>query len=101
MGTLSCGRSPPISRHLVCGFFIKCLIIMFISTNIYRPYVYDPLTNQDHEVVENTRSRVKIKSKLTNFKINSRIEGYNGKYGSNPQGVREILDDLIEFDQIR
>ena len=52
-------------------------------------------------VVENTRSRVKIKSKLTHFKINSRIEGYNDKYGSNPQGTREILDDLFEFDQIR
>ena len=51
-------------------------------------------------VIENTRSRVKIKSKLTNFKNNSRIERYNGKYGSNPQGIREILDDLFEFDQI-
>ena len=28
------------------------------------------------------------------------IEGYNDKYGSNPQGIREILDDLFEFDQI-
>ena len=51
-------------------------------------------------VIENTRSRVEIKSKLTHFKNNSRIEGYNGKYGSNPQGIREISDDLFEFDQI-
>ena len=29
------------------------------------------------------------------------IEGYNGKYGWNPQGIREISDDLFEFDQIR
>ena len=35
--------------------------------------------NRDHEVIENTQSRVKIKSKLTNLKIKSRIEGYNGK----------------------
>ena len=42
-------------------------------------------------VIENTRSRVKIKSKLTNFKIKSGIEGYNGKEGSNPQGIREIF----------
>ena len=56
---------------------------------------------QDQVVVENTRLRVKIKFKLTNFKINSRIEEYNGKYGLNPQGIREILDDLFEFDQIR
>ena len=48
-------------------------------------------------VVENTRSRVKIKS---NFNNNSQIEGYNGKCRLNPQGIREILDDLFEFDQI-
>ena len=58
------------------------------------------LTKLDRVVVEYTRSRVKIKSKLTNFKNNSRIEGYNGKYRSNPQGIREILDDLFEFDKI-
>ena len=43
MGILSCGRSPPIYRHLVCKFFIKIIIIMSISTNIHRPYVCDPL----------------------------------------------------------
>ena len=36
-------------------------------------------------VIEYTRSSVKTKSKLTNFKNNSRIEGYNGKQGLNPQ----------------
>ena len=56
------------------------------------------LTKRDREVVENTRSHVKKKSKLTNLMNNSQIEGYNGKYGSNPQGIREILDDLFEFD---
>ena len=30
----------------------------------------------------------------------SRIEWYNGKYGSNPQGNKEIYDDLFEIDQI-
>ena len=58
------------------------------------------MTNHDREVVENTWSRVKIKSKLTNFKNNSRIKGYNGKSRSNPEGIREILDDHFEFDQI-
>ena len=43
MGTLSYSRSFPIYRYLVCGFFIKTLIIMFISTNIHRTYIYDPL----------------------------------------------------------
>ena len=43
MGTLSCGRSLRIYRHLLCGFLIKTLIIMYISTNSYRPYVCDPL----------------------------------------------------------
>ena len=33
--------------------------------------------------------RVKIKSKLTNLMNISRIEGYNGKYGLNPQGIQE------------
>ena len=58
------------------------------------------LTKRDHEVVENTRSCVKNKTKLTNLMKITRIEGYNGKYGSNPQGIREISDDLFEFDQI-
>ena len=31
----------------------------------------------------------------------SRIEGYNGNHGSNPQGIKEISDDIFEFDQIR
>ena len=43
MGNLICGRSPLIYRHLVYNFFMKTLIIMFISTNIDRPYVCDPL----------------------------------------------------------
>ena len=51
-------------------------------------------------VVEGTRSRVKTNSKLTNFKNNSRIEGYNDKYGSNPQGIKKNFDDLFEFDHI-
>ena len=55
---------------------------------------------RDREVINCTRSRDKIKSKITNLMKISRIEGYNGKYGSNPQGIREIYDDLFEFDQI-
>ena len=43
MCTLSCDPSPLIYRDLVCGFFIKTLIIIFIFTNIRRPYVCDPL----------------------------------------------------------
>ena len=42
-GTLSCGRSPFIYRYLVYRFFIKTLIIMSITINIYRPFVSDPL----------------------------------------------------------
>ena len=58
------------------------------------------LTERDREVVNFTRSRVKNKSKLINLIKISRIEGYNDKYGSNPQGNKEIFDDLFEFDQI-
>ena len=28
------------------------------------------------------------------------FQGYNGKYGSNPQGIYEFSEDLLEFDQI-
>ena len=49
-----------------------------------------PLTKKMCMVVEYTRCRVKTKSKLINLKINSRIKGYNGKYGSNPQRIREF-----------
>ena len=58
------------------------------------------MTNQDRVVINFTRSRVTNNSKLTNLVKISRIEGYNGKYWSNPQGIREISDDLFEFDQI-
>ena len=37
------------------------------------------VTNWDSEVIENTRSRVKINTKLTNFKNKSQSEGYNGE----------------------
>ena len=45
---------------------------------------------------------VSCQNKVQTYKLMkiSRIEGYNGKYGSNPQGIREIYDDLFEFDQI-
>ena len=43
MATLSCGCSLTIDRHLVCGFFIKTLIIIFISTNISKSYACEPL----------------------------------------------------------
>ena len=56
---------------------------------------------QDCEVINCKRSRVKIKSKLTNLIKISRIEGCNGKYGSNLPRIREIFYDLFKFDQIR
>ena len=43
----------------------------------------------------------KKKSKLNNFKNNSWIEGYNGKYRSNPWGIRKFLmisSNLIKSD---
>ena len=58
------------------------------------------MTDQDQVVVNCTQSRVKNNSKLTNLMKISRIEGHNSKYGSNPQGIKEILNDLFEFDQI-
>ena len=58
------------------------------------------VTDRIDVVINCTPICVKIKSKLTNLMKITRIEGYNGKYGSNPQGIREISDDLFEFDQI-
>ena len=61
--------------------------------NLERPINRDQrLTRRDRVVVEYTRSRVKIKSKLINFKISSQIEGYHG--------IRENSDDLLKLDQI-
>ena len=59
------------------------------------------MTRRNREVVDFTRYRVKNNSKLTNFRKFTRIEGYNGKYGSNPQGIKEFLDIIFKFDQIR
>ena len=64
------------------------------------PSLFTVLGGRDREIVENTRSRVKIKFKLINFMKLIQIEGYNGKYESNSQGIRKILDDFFEFDQI-
>ena len=30
----------------------------------------------------------------------NRIQGYNGKYRSNPQGIKQFLDVIFKFDQI-
>ena len=43
MGTLSCGRSPPIYRDIVYVILIKILIIISLSNNIYKPYMYEHL----------------------------------------------------------
>ena len=58
------------------------------------------LTRRDREPDNFMRYRVKNNSKLNNFKKFTRIEGYNGKYGSNPQGIKEFLDIIFKFDQI-
>ena len=58
------------------------------------------LTKKVIHVINCIRSRVKKKSKHTNLMKISRNEGYNGKYGSNPQRIKEIYGDLFEFDQI-
>ena len=45
------------------------------------------LTRRDREVVDFKRYRVKNYTELTNLMKMYRIQGYNGKYGSNPQGI--------------
>ena len=62
-----------------------------------RPVV---LTRRNCEVVNFTWYRVKNYSILTNFRKFTKIEGYNDKYGLNPQGIKEFLDVIFKFDQI-
>ena len=42
----------------------------------------------------------KNNTELTNLMKMYRIQGYNGKYGSNPQGIKQFLDVIFKFDQI-
>ena len=65
-----------------------------------RRHVTCTLTRRNREVVDCKRYRVKNYSKLTNFRKFTRIEGYNGKYGSNPHGIKDFLDVFFKFDQI-
>ena len=58
------------------------------------------LTRRDREVVGFTRYRVKNNTELTNLMKMYRIQGYNGKYRSNPQGIKQFLDVIFKFDQI-
>ena len=45
------------------------------------------VTRRNREVVDFKRYRVKNNTELTNLMKMYRIQGYNGKYGSNPQGI--------------
>ena len=58
------------------------------------------MTRRNREVVDFTRYRVKNNTELTNLMKMYRIQGYNGKYGSNPQGIKQFLDVIFKFDQI-
>ena len=58
------------------------------------------MTRRNREIVDFTRYCIKNYSKLTNFRKLTRIEGYNGKYGSNPQRIKEFLDVIFKFNQI-
>ena len=58
------------------------------------------VTRRDREVINFTRYRIKNNSELTNLMKMYQIQGYNGKYGSNPQGIKQFLDVIFKFDQI-
>ena len=58
------------------------------------------VTERIDAVVKCTPIHVKNKTKLTNLMKLIRIEGYNGKLGSNPQGNKVFSRDLLEIDQI-
>ena len=67
IGTLSYGHSHLIYRHLVCGFFVKIVIIMSISTNIHRTYVCDPLDLYISLVNNSLEKRIPYWSTLINY----------------------------------
>ena len=94
-GGASIGRSAGDPR-------VDCMDADHQSINHARAFLGRVITGtrRNREVVDFTRYRVKNNSKLTNFKKFTRIEGYNGKYGSNPQGIKEFLDVIFKFDQI-
>ena len=59
-----------------------------------------PRGRQLHTVsCQNKVQTYQFNENISNWRNLGRI-GYNSKYGSNPQGIREISDDLFEFDQI-
>ena len=68
--------------------------------NIGLCFVFSHVTRRNREVVDFKRYRVKNNTELTNLRKMYRIQGYNGKYGSNPQGIKEFLDVIFKFDQI-
>ena len=67
-----------INKHFSVRLIYKSNPIKIINAIIFYVF-FSYLMKQMHMVVEYTRCRVKKKSKVTNLKINSRIEGYNGK----------------------
>ena len=92
-------REVPPYRPVKLLYFSLCGANLFIRFSRTRGIAWHvdesrPSGRQLHTV------NSKKKSKLTNLVKISRIEGYNGKYGSNSQGIKKILDDLFEFDQI-
>ena len=58
------------------------------------------MTRRNREVVDFKQYRVKNNTEVTNLMKMYRIQGYNGKYGSNPQGIKQFLDAIFKFDQI-
>ena len=96
--------SPLTNCLLIKNFKLVSLVVvltfMCVFNECTRNYHHHALTRRNHEVVDFKRYRVKNYSKLTNFRKFTRIEGYNGKYGSNPQGIKEFLDSVFNFDPI-
>ena len=64
------------------------------------PMPHSPLTRRNCEVIDFTRYHVKNNTELTNLMKTNRIQGYNDKYGSNPQGIKEFFEVIFKFDQI-
>ena len=107
IGTFSCGRSPPICRHLEWCLFIKTLIIISISTNIHRPYVCDPLgpyislvNNSIDQITPYLSTLIKYPHPHIDYLINDRFNPID-KLSCQPVGCQATPSTLGDMEYVR
>ena len=72
-----------VSSSMVSLTWLKAIIL----DSPFSPCSRGGVTRRNREVVNFKRYHVKNNTELTNLMKMYQIQGYNGKYGSNPQGI--------------